>query len=304
MPDVLIGVDGGGTRTRVLLTDFDGNELARGDGPPTLVDPERPEESAILLDAVVRRTMDDARVPRPVAAMWAGLAGAGRERIRERLRATLDEISRDLLTALEVGTDVDAALFDAFGDGPGIALIAGTGSIVLVNAPDGRRITVGGWGIHLGDEGSGYALAREALRHVLWAHDGRGPETALAELLTDLGLDDPEALIDWAAKAKKREVAVLAPRVVEIADRGDAVARALKAEAVAQLRHLLASALRRLGDDRQQLREVALVGGLVTPGRPLRADLEAMVEEMGLTVVTRDVVPERGAARLARRLVP
>ncbi len=304
MPDVLIGVDGGGTRTRVLLTDFDGNELAHGDGPPTLVDPDKPEESAILLDAIVRRTVDDAGVPRPVAAMWAGLAGAGRESVRERLRATLNEISRDLLRALDVGTDVDAAIFDAFGDGPGIALIAGTGSVVLVNAPDGRRIKVGGWGVQLGDEGSGYALARDALRGVLWAHDGRGPATALTELLGDLGLDQPDELIDWASKARKREVAALAPRVVEIADRGDAVAEALRADAVGELRRMLASALTRLGDARKDVEEVALVGGLVKPGRALRKDVERVVAELGLRVVTEDVVPERGAARLARRLVP
>ena len=85
MTDVLIGVDGGGTRTRVLLVDFDGNTIARGDGAATLVDPDRPEDAALLLDAIVRRAIDDAGVARPGAAMWAGLAGAGRESTRRTI---------------------------------------------------------------------------------------------------------------------------------------------------------------------------------------------------------------------------
>ena len=303
MSDVLIGVDGGGTRTRVLLIDFEGNTIARGDGTATLVDPDRPEEAALRLDAIVRRTVDDAGVARPVSAMWAGLAGAGRESTRERMREALGKMSGDLIGTLDIGTDVRAAFHDAFGDGPGIALIAGTGSIVLVHAPDGRRFTVGGWGTRLGDEGSGFALAREALRAVLWAHDGRGPATALSRLLGDLDLSEPEELIDWASKATKRDVAALAPRVAEIAAAGDEVAAALRSEAVGQLGLLLEAALARLGDDRGAVQEVALVGGLVKPGRALRSEVEAVVRELGLSVVPRDIVPERGAAELARGLL-
>jgi len=301
--DVLIGVDGGGTRTRVLLVDFDGNIIAQGDGSATLVDPDRPEDAALLLDAIVRRTIDDAGVARPVAAMWAGLAGAGRKATRERLRTALESMSGGLIGVLDIGTDVRAAFHDAFGHGPGIALIAGTGSIALVHAPDGRRFTVGGWGTRLGDEGSGFALAREALRAVLWAYDGRGPETALLALLEDIGLSDPEELIGWASTATKRDVAALAPRIAEIADAGDPVAITLRSDAVGQLRRMLEAALDRLGDDRGEIHEVALVGGLVKPGRALRPEVEAVVLDLGLAVVPREIVPERGAAELARDLL-
>ena len=301
--DVLIGVDGGGTRTRVLVLDFEGNEVARGDGRATLVDPERPEEAALLLDAIVRRTLDDAGVARPAAAMWAGLAGAGREATRERLRTALGAISEDLIGRFDIGTDVAAAFHDAFGDAPGIALIAGTGSIVLVQAPGRERFTVGGWGVHLGDEGSGYALAREALRAVLWAHDGRGPATELSVLLAELEMSEPAELIDWVSRASKRDVAALAPRVVEIASAGDPVALWLRDEAVGHLKRMLEAAVDRLGGHRDSVKTVALVGGLVKPGRPLRDQMEAVVHGLGLQVHDGEIVPERGATELARSLL-
>lgn len=304
MPDVFVGVDGGGTRTRVLLTDADGNEVGRGDGSATLVDRDHPGKTAVLLDTIVRRTIDEADVPRPVTAMWAGLAGAGQERVRSRLQEELAGLSSDLIRTIGIGTDVDAAVQDAFGTAPGIVLIAGTGSVVLVSRPDGTRFTVGGWGARLGDEGSGYALAMSALRAILRAHDGRAQPTRLVGLLDTLGLERPEELIDWIAQASKREVAALAPTVVRFADEGDDVAARLKNESVSELRRLLYAAVTRLGDDLPSVREVALVGGLVKPDRPLRADAERVVFDLGLRIVDRDVIPERGAAALARSLVP
>ncbi len=303
MPDVFVGVDGGGTRTRVLLTDSDGNEVGRGDGASTLVDRDHPGKTAVLLDSIVRRTIDEAGVPRPVAAMWAALAGAGQASIRAQLKEELAGLSKNLIGKIGIGTDVDAAVHDAFGSGPGIVLIAGTGSVVLVSRPDGTHFTVGGWGARLGDEGSGYALSLAALQSILKAHDGRGQRTALTGLLEPLGLAKPEQLIDWMSKASKREVAALAPSVVRFADEGDAVALRLKNEAVGELRRMLYAAVTRLGDDGPHVREVAMVGGLIKPGRPLRAEAEQVARDLGLVVIDREVVPERGAAQLARALV-
>lgn len=303
MVEVVVGVDGGGTRTRVLLTDLDGNVVARGDGSSTLVDRDHPGKTAVLLDTIVRRTIDEADVPRPVAAMWAGLAGAGQENVRKRLLDELNGLSRDLIRKIGLGTDVDAAVHDAFGEGPGIVLIAGTGSVVLVSRPDGTRFTVGGWGSRLGDEGSGYALSMSALRAILRAHDGRGQPTELTGLLETLRLSSPDQLIDWISQASKREVAALAPTVVRCAREGDPVARRLKEEAVGELRRLLYAAVTRLGDDGAYVKEVAMVGGLVKPDRPLRAEVEQVVRDLGLEVVLRDVIPERGAAALAAAMV-
>ena len=92
--------------------------------------------------------------------------------------------------------------------------------------------------------------------------------------------------------------------MIRFADEGDSVAKRLKDESVGDLRRMLYAAVKRLGDDGPHVREVAMVGGLVKPGRPLRAEVEQVVRDLGLTVIERDVVPERGAAALARQLVP
>ena len=95
-----------------------------------------------------------------------------------------------LAESIEVGTDVEAAFHDAFGDGPGVMLIAGTGSIAWARDESGVMHRVGGWGQHVGDEGSGYWIGHGA-RSGAWtgAEDGRSAATALREsVLESLGL--------------------------------------------------------------------------------------------------------------------
>ncbi|MYH48815.1 MAG: hypothetical protein F4151_04620, partial [Gammaproteobacteria bacterium] len=123
------GVDGGGTRTRVLLLARDGATAGRAEGPAALVRPDRPAAAARVVADTVRRAADAAGVALPLPALWAGLAGAGQPRVRRALEAVLrnERIAR----AVRVGTDVEAAFHDAFGGGPGIVVVAGTGSVVL-----------------------------------------------------------------------------------------------------------------------------------------------------------------------------
>jgi glucosamine kinase len=304
MADIVIGVDGGGTRTRVLMLDLEGNEVGRGEGTATLVTPDTPPQTALLIDTIVRRVMNEHRIPRPAGALWAGIAGAGRETTRERLQAELEEVSRNAVQRVGVGTDVDAAIHDAFRGGPGIVLIAGTGSIALAIKSSGERVKVGGWGETLGDEGSGHWLAIQALRAVLQGHDGRGASTALRQLPDQMGVDSPSALVDWVSRASKRDVASLAPSVIEIAEQGDEVAQRLVSGAVVALRAHLEALVERVGSEAgTTLRAVALVGGLVQPGRPLRQEIEDIIVELGLEVLDRAVFPERGAALLALDMV-
>jgi len=300
--EVFVGIDGGGTRTRVCLADSEGNILGQGEGSASLVDPEAPGKAALLVDTIVRRVMNEHNIPRPATALWAALAGAGRPETQRRVREELIEISSDLVEQIGVGTDVDAAVEDAFRSTPGIVLIAGTGTIAFALDTHGNRSTVGGWGARLGDEGSGYAIAREGLTAILWAEDGRGPETELTKLLQELDLDAAPALIDWVARATKRDIAALAPLVVGCADAGDQVAKRIVEKATADLRLHLKALLERMGPDQSAVREVALVGGLIQPGRVMRSRVERIIQELGLRVLKREVLPDRGAARLAQQM--
>src|SRR6185295_1363483 len=105
---------------------------------------------------------------------------------------------------------------------------AGTGSIAYAQNDSGHVWRTGGLGWQLGDEGSGYALARAALGAAGRAWDGRGPETTLgAAILQALELETPDDLIRWALTAERAEVVALAPTVGKAAEGGDVVAKEL-----------------------------------------------------------------------------
>ena len=130
--------------------------------------------------------------------------------------------------------------------------------------------------------------------------DGRGPDTALTEMILDnLELPTPRDLVPWVALAAKSRVAALAPRVLELAAEGDPVARSIRTEAIEQIGQLLRVVVGRVGGTPS----VALGGGLVLAGRPLRPPVQELVAQMGLHLHTAELSPERGAARLALGLL-
>src|SRR5262249_47505015 len=144
-------------------------------------------------------------------------------------RAVAESFARAALpdTRAIICNDAIAALYSGVGKAEGIVVIAGTGSIIYGFTPDGRSMRAGGWGYHLGDEGSGWWLAEQALFAIVRAHDGRGPVTELTtRILAYLQLQQPEDLISWAYSPTwtRDNVASLAPIVLEVAKAGDQVA--------------------------------------------------------------------------------
>ncbi|GMR12334.1 MAG: BadF/BadG/BcrA/BcrD ATPase family protein [Gemmatimonadota bacterium] len=301
MSGIVLGVDGGGTWTRVLLARVDGEELARSAGAPALVDPTRPEASADAVAAVCREAADAAGVELPITALWAGIAGARGAGVCEMLGVELGR--RGLAERVGVGTDADAAYHDAFGDGPGILLISGTGSVALGKREDGSSATVGGWGVVLGDEGSGFAIGMAALRSIVRGVDGRSMSTSMKEdVLERLGLDRPEELVSWVARSKKSDVAGLVPIVCRAAGLRDPVAETIVEGAVEDLTGHVLTLVRRLGPWTGRP-SVALSGGLLGEGGPLRDRTRAALAGLLCQPIDRLLDPARGAARLAARLL-
>jgi glucosamine kinase len=236
----------------------------------------------------------------PVAAVWAGLAGAGREEPRSSVELELSRLG--IAATVRVGTDVLAAFQDAFENGPGILLISGTGSIAWGRAEDGREGRVGGWGQHIGDEGSGFAIGLEALRRIARHADGRGPETRLQRLVLEhLGLAAVADLIPWASEASRARIAELALVVARAAGAGDAVAGEILVQAVEELEGHVLAILQSLGPWRRPPR-IALAGGLLGHGGPLRKPMEGVVVKHQLSTMQRPLDAARGAARLAQAL--
>ena len=300
-----LGVDGGGTRTRVALADRAGNECARAEGPPTLVDPANPDATLAVIEDLSREVVSKVGADLPVAALWAGIAGAGTEPTRGVVETALREAGLASRTA--VGGDAEATFHDVFPTGPGILLISGTGSIALGRGVGGSRLRVGGWGAHMGDEGSGFRIGRSALRALAQGEDGRGASTDLRDpVLNVLEVAAPPDLIKWMATARKADVASLVPLICEWAEAGDQVAETIIEEAVDELVAHVRTLIRRL-EPWPTTPEVALAGGLIEEAGPLRTRVTQAIEGLPCRPPCRclDRTPDgaRGACSLAMGLV-
>lgn len=294
-----IGVDGGGTHARAVVIDSEGRQLARRLGSAGIVDPRDPGRAAAAVAQLVREALRDAGAS-SAAALCCGLAGAGRPHEREAVRIAL--ALEHLAERVGVVGDAEAAMADAFPEGAGVLVVAGTGSIAWARAPDGATLRVGGWGLLLGDEGSGYDIALCGLRAVARAADGRATPTALTPvLLAAAAVREPDALIAWAAAATKAQIAALAPSVLTCAARGDDAAAAIRDHAVTALVQMTTVAARRSGATSLT---VALTGGLLAGGGPLLAPVtEALRRQLpDVTITDRAVDAAMGAARIARSL--
>jgi glucosamine kinase len=241
-----VGVDGGGTRTTVAVANEAGVELVRHAGPAGLVDPRYPAASAETLASVIREAVAKAGLTSPAAALCAGLAGVGNVAERQIVQGALT--ASGVAERVVVRTDGEIALEGAFGGGPGILLIAGTGSVAYGRSEDGRTERCGGWGMLVGDEGSGYEIGRSALRAALQSEDGRGdPTMLLPVLLGALKINDPRAIPPWIGRVEKAEVAALVPHVMRCASSGDAVAAKIVKAGARELALHAAALVGRLG---------------------------------------------------------
>jgi N-acetylglucosamine kinase-like BadF-type ATPase len=297
-----LGADGGGTKTLGVLASDDGRELARaraGATNPNVVGVE--QAAAHLVELMLACCAEAGVAPGDIRGAAFGLAGAGNPLLQEPLRAALQEESRRqgiTLPPVEIHTDARIALEGAFAGGPGIIVIAGTGSAVLGKTPEGEIRLVGGWGRTVGDEGSGYYLGVEALRAVARMFDGRSAATSLRGILErEFGFDARAKIVN-AVYQEGFAIPSLAPAVIEAAEGGDVVAL----EIVRRGADSLAEQVNALVPRFPSGPGVVFVGGLIDhPGLPegtLRRSLLALAP----SVVVRSPLeePASGAVRLAK----
>lgn len=304
MTALYIGVDGGGTQTRVSVADATGQELGSAVAGGSAVRPGEAAASAeVIHEAVQRALQSGSGAGGVVRLLCVGVAGVGRERERDALAQELETL--ELAGEVVVVPDAEIALEDAFGEGAGIVLTAGTGSIAYGRGPTGAFARAGGWGAVIGDEGSGAWIGRRALGIVAASSDGREPETGLATpILEAAGAEDVAGLVPWAARATPADLARLAPIVLEVAATGDLRANSLVTLAIEELGlHVRALARQLFGDERAAF-ALALHGGLLSKGSIVRRRLEQRLKSMtpGAQVHAAEIVAVRGAVRLALRL--
>lgn len=285
------------------MADERGERIAEAVGAGSAVHPQEVERSAGIIAGVVRDAIDEAdkHDERP-RVLCVGVAGVGREPERQALWEAL--IAHQLAEDVVVETDLAVAVDDAFGDGPGVLLIAGTGSSAFGRGPTGVTARCGGWGPVIGDEGGGAWIGRRALSVVSAAADGREPETALTgAVLTATEVSATSDLIRWAAAATPATLATLAPVVMSVADSGDLRANAIVSMAVEELALHVRALARQLFVDERASVPVALMGGLLSKGSSFRKRLEHRLKSAvpGAHLHTGEIDPARGAVRSALR---
>jgi glucosamine kinase len=300
---VVVGVDGGGTKTRIWVADERGQQLGSAEGPGSAIRPGEVDRSADVIVATTRDALASCDMTHVTPkVLCVGVAGVGREPERQALWQAL--VSRDVADEVVVHADAAIALDDAFGDGAGILLIAGTGSVAFGRGPTGSTSRCGGWGPMCGDEGSGAWIGRRALSIVTASSDEREPPTALVgAVLTAAQVDDVTGLVGWAGTATPADLATLAPIVASVADAGDLRANALLSIASEELvLHVRTLARHLFGDERASV-PVAFAGGLLAPRGPLRKRVEHRMKTAvpGAQLRSEEVVPVRGAVRGALR---
>jgi len=236
---LVIGVDGGGTKSVGLVADPTGNILTRRESGASNVNVVGLDGAARSLRKVITECCEDVRcAPNELGAVVLALAGAGSEQNREGIKRALGELFQNdgiKPPPLFVETDARAALEGAFDGGPGVVIIAGTGSIVIGKTGRGDLLTVGGWGRLLGDEGSGYFLGRETLRAVTRQMDRRGEATKLKQKLADIHHWESREDIIKAVYQDKFELPRLAPLLMETAGENDVVSQKILASAALML---------------------------------------------------------------------
>jgi len=208
--------------------------------------------------------------PDNLVSLGLGLSGVDRltelQRVDSWVRSSFPDLERiwvghDAICALQAGTG---------GSLDGIVVISGTGSVCYGVGGSGKPVRCGGWGGILGDEGSAAWIGLRVLKHICRKDDGR-PEPADARLnmiLDELGLGKPVDLITWIDELEptgiRRELASLAPTIMQLAETGEQVCSGTVRKAVRELYMLVETTRKKLGQvEDQPPTRIICAGGLL-----------------------------------------
>ncbi len=245
-----LGIDGGGTKTRCVLGD-ETTVLATAMAGGCSVIRHGEQHAREALHTAIRQVCATAGVSTDrISATCIGVTGAARPEIVAKIRGILTElIPEGNPSRVEVVGDNVIALEAAFGAGPGVIAIAGTGSIVYGRDAAGHTARAGGWGFAISDEGSGHWIGRRAISAILSAQD-QGLETALTDMVFQAWkINTIDELVQQANSTPPPDFPRLFPIVLRAAEEADAIACELLSDAGAKLADLATIVVHRLAPD-------------------------------------------------------
>jgi N-acetylglucosamine kinase-like BadF-type ATPase len=294
-----LGIDGGGSKTTCLLGD-EQNVLASSTGAgsnPIRVGEERTRQT---LQAALREVCASAKVePAQIARTCLGMAGAARPHIEKQVRSVLAELVGG---KIEVTGDMVIALEAAFRGGPGLIVVAGTGSISYGRNERGETARAGGWGFAISDEGSGHWIGRAAVAGAMRAHDLGENSVLISSIMNTWHLGSRDDVVRAANAIPPPDFAELLPQVLAAAASGDSRANEILTQAATELAQLARIAAERLWRAQQAFR-VALAGGVFQNSPLVRQVFSNSLRSLHpqAEVDARVVEPAQGALWLARK---
>ena len=302
-----LGIDGGGTKTTCAVGDESHLLATATAGPSNIVRVGEIQSRESLLQSVRQACAAAGILPAQVSRTCVGGSGASRPELAEIVRRALAEI---VPTPIDVVGDIQTALEAAFDTGPGVIVIAGTGSIAYGRDPQGRTTRAGGWGFAIGDEGSAHWIGRAAVSAVLRAADPQDgtadrdlpPEVSLSgALLKAWGVS---SLMDLARAANSMPPPDFAALFPAVAHSDDGLARQVLTNAgreLASVAHVVI--LRLFAKDHSAPVPVAMTGGVFRHSPLVQQIFYNELRTMNTRVEMNPQVvdPVDGALRMARR---
>ena len=295
------GWDGGGSTTKTLALDGQGNKIAEA-----VFGPLNPNGASL---ETVKQTITDAvqwmqSLPGGLSGcqgLAAGMAGVSN---RQAAQTVEDAVrSSGYEGPFRLLGDHEIALAGAI-QGHGAILIAGTGAVCFGRDMAGNLFRTGGYGYLIDDGGSGYALGRDILAAVVRAFDGRGPATCLTDLVyQQLPVQDISQLITWlyAPETGKKEIGSLAPLLLKAMEQDDEAALKIAHKAVDDLAELVIASWRKTG---MADGELAFFGSIFQYYDCIREGLIQRLNEAlpGVNIIEAHHPAAHGAAMLAMQL--
>jgi glucosamine kinase len=302
-----LGIDGGGTKTTCAVGDESHLLASATAGPSNIVRVGEVQARESLQQSVRQACAAAGITPAQVVRTCVGGSGAAHPDLAEAVRRCLAEI---LTVPIDVVGDMQIALEAAFDDGPGVIVIAGTGSIAYGRDPQGSTVRAGGWGFAVGDEGSAHWIGRTAVNAVLRASDPRDgtPESKspqasplAAALCKAWGVSLLADLARAASSIPPPDFAALFPAVA--ASHDDLAAQVLTM-AGRELAQVAAVVMRRLfAEGHIASVPVAMTGGVFRHAPLVRQVFYNELRSLDprVEVNPQVVEPVEGALRMARR---
>lgn len=300
----VIGIDGGGTKTALKITDVSGVLIAEAFGGPSNINSSTVDQVQSMFNDLIHQGLKKKNLlPEDCLAVCIGTAGADREEDKAIIEKMIK--STGISGKIIVVNDAEIALTGGIEKNEGIILISGTGSICFGKTEDGRRFRAGGWGHIIGDEGSGYDIGIRALKAAVKSYDGRGPKTVLEDLVVKhYKLKAPEDLIGYVYRsgAGKKEIASLTRVVNEAFLNGDQVSAEIISEASYELFICVKAVIQKLGFSDKHV-FLTTAGGTINNVKQLHDEFARILNENypEIQIISMKNDSASGAALIARQ---